>query len=75
MSIFETLEKLQPSEIRRMFNLAAGRKDAISLGIGEPDFTTPENIREGAKRALDKGFTHYTPNEGILELREEISKK
>ena len=75
MSIFETLEKLQPSEIRRMFNLAAGRKDVISFGIGEPDFNTPANIREGAKRALDKGFTHYTPNEGILELREEISKK
>ena len=49
--------------------------DVISFGMGEPDFTTPENIIEAAKIALDKGYTHYTPSDGIPELRATIAEK
>lgn len=61
------------SGIRKMFELV--RKDSINLGLGEPDFDTPLHIREAAKNALDDGFTHYTVNKGIIELREAISTK
>jgi len=61
--------------IRRLFDLASGVKDIISLGIGEPDFDTPENIKEYAKEALDKGYTHYGPNIGLPILREAIAEK
>lgn len=61
------------SEIRKMFDLVA--EDAINLSLGEPDFDTPQNIREAVKRALDESFTHYTTSKGILELREAISCK
>ncbi len=64
---------IQLSEIRKMFELVA--EDAINLSLGEPDFDTPLNIREAVKVALDSGFTHYTPNKGIIELREAISCK
>jgi aspartate/methionine/tyrosine aminotransferase len=47
----------------------------IHFELGEPDFETPQHIREAAKRALDQGFTHYTPNAGLLELREAIAEK
>jgi len=49
--------------------------NVISFGMGEPDFTTPKNIIEAAERAMEKGFTHYTPAEGIPELREAIAEK
>ena len=61
------------SGIRKMFELVG--EDSINLGLGEPDFDTPVHIREAAKKALDEGFTHYTVNKGILELREAISNK
>ncbi|HIP34708.1 MAG TPA: pyridoxal phosphate-dependent aminotransferase [Methanothermococcus okinawensis] len=61
------------SDIRKIFDTSSN--DTINLGIGEPDFTTPKHIIEAAKRALDEGKTHYTPNNGIYELREEISNK
>jgi len=61
------------SDIRRMFNTSS--RDTVNLAIGEPDFNTPEHIVEAAKRALEEGKTHYTPNQGIYELREEISNK
>lgn len=64
---------IQLSEIRKMFELTP--ENAINLSLGEPDFDTPEHIREAVKRALDEGFTHYTSNNGILELREAISCK
>ncbi|BDH61928.1 aminotransferase [Lysinibacillus sp. PLM2] len=64
---------LKPSGIRRFFDLAAGMEGVISLGVGEPDFVTPWNIREAAINSLERGFTAYTPNAGLLELREEIS--
>jgi len=50
-------------------------KDVLNFGAGEPDFNTPENIKEAAKRAIDKNITRYTPVGGILELREAIAKK
>ncbi|MEM3754678.1 MAG: pyridoxal phosphate-dependent aminotransferase [Candidatus Bathyarchaeia archaeon] len=64
------------SAIRKfLFEISSKMPDVINLGIGEPDFDTPKNIKEAAKKALDEGFTHYTPNAGILELREAIAKK
>lgn len=62
-----------PSGIRRFFDLAASRKDAISLGVGEPDFKTPYPIRDAAINSLIDGETQYTANRGLPELRNEIS--
>lgn len=62
-----------PSGIRRFFDLAASRKDAISLGVGEPDFKTPYQIRDAAINSLVDGETQYTANRGLLELRQEIA--
>ncbi len=64
---------LKPSGIRKFFDIAATMKDVISLGIGEPDFTTPEPILEAGIRSLQRGETHYTSNFGILPLREALS--
>ncbi|RLE51824.1 MAG: pyridoxal phosphate-dependent aminotransferase [Candidatus Methanomethylicota archaeon] len=68
---------LQVSEsgIRKLFDLARKVSDVISFGIGEPDYDTPAHIKEAAKKALDEGYTHYTPNAGFPELREEIANK
>jgi aminotransferase len=65
---------LKPSGIRKFFDIAATMKDVISLGVGEPDFTTPKPILEAGVNALHEGETHYTSNSGILELRQAISK-
>ncbi|KUH32403.1 aromatic amino acid aminotransferase [Thermococcus celericrescens] len=75
MALSDRLELVNPSEIRKLFDLAQGVEGLISLGIGEPDFDTPEHIKEYAKEALDKGMTHYSPNAGIMMLREAISEK
>ncbi|MEB2333250.1 MAG: pyridoxal phosphate-dependent aminotransferase [Anaerolineaceae bacterium] len=64
---------LKPSGIRKFFDIAATMKDVISLGIGEPDFTTPKPILEAGIRSLQEGNTHYTSNWGTLELRQAIS--
>ena len=64
---------LKPSGIRKFFDIAATMKDVISLGIGEPDFTTPESILEAGVRSLQSGETHYTSNAGKLELRQAIT--
>lgn len=69
----EILEKVPPSGIRRFFDLIIDNKDIISLGVGEPDFTTPWNIREFAFYNMEKGRTSYTSNKGLKELRQEIS--
>jgi aminotransferase len=61
-----------PSGIRRFFDIAASMDDVISLGVGEPDFVTPWRIREAGIFALENGFTTYTSNAGLLELREAI---
>ncbi|MBO5136890.1 MAG: aminotransferase class I/II-fold pyridoxal phosphate-dependent enzyme [Spirochaetaceae bacterium] len=63
-----------PSGIRKFFELIQGRDDIISLGVGEPDFSTPWLMREEAYYHLEQGHTSYTSNWGLLELREEISK-
>jgi aminotransferase len=64
---------LKPSGIRKFFDIVATMKDVISLGIGEPDFTTPEPIIQAGIRALHNGETHYTSNAGLLELRQAIA--
>ena len=64
---------LKPSGIRKFFDIAATMKDVISLGIGEPDFTTPEPILEAGVRSLRAGETHYTSNSGKLDLRQAVA--
>ncbi|MBP9041169.1 MAG: aminotransferase class I/II-fold pyridoxal phosphate-dependent enzyme [Anaerolineaceae bacterium] len=64
---------LKPSGIRKFFDIAATMKDVISLGIGEPDFTTPEPILQAGIRSLQRGETHYTSNFGIIELRRALA--
>lgn len=67
------IASVPPSGIRRFFDLASSRKDAISLGVGEPDFRTPYPIRDAAINSLIDGETQYTANRGIIELRQEIA--
>ncbi len=67
------IASVPPSGIRRFFDLAASRKDAISLGVGEPDFKTPYLIRDAAINSLIDGETQYTGNRGLIELRQEIA--
>jgi len=74
MQISKLVEKMKPSGIREFFDLVIGMKDVISLGVGEPDFVTPWNICESAIFALEKGYTSYTSNKGLYELRSAISK-
>ena len=62
------------SGIRVFFDLVLGMKDVISLGVGEPDFVTPWNVREKAIYVIEEGFTSYTSNKGMVELRREIAK-
>ena len=64
---------LKPSGIRKFFDIVNEMKDAISLGVGEPDFDTPWHIRDEGIYALERGKTFYTSNSGLKELREEIS--
>ena len=67
-----TVDALPPSGIRKFFDVVSTMKDAISLGVGEPDFVTPWSIREAGIYSLEKGQTYYTANSGLIELREEI---
>ncbi len=69
----KTLEQLKPSGIRRFFDIANEMEDVISLSIGEPDFSTPWHIREEGIRSLEGGKTWYTPNAGLMKLRESIA--
>ncbi|TWH45446.1 aminotransferase class I/II-fold pyridoxal phosphate-dependent enzyme [Sporomusa sp. KB1] len=69
-----TVKAVPPSGIRRFFDIAAEMKGVISLGVGEPDFITPWHIRESCVHGLHKGYTSYTSNYGLLELREEIAR-
>ncbi len=70
--ISPVIAAMPPSGIRKFFDIVAEMKDAISLGVGEPDFTTPWAIREAGIYSLEKGQTHYTANAGLMELREAI---
>ena len=67
------LDKVPPSGIRKFFDLIAGMEGVISMGVGEPDFSTPWNITEAAIRSLEQGFTMYTSNAGMPELRQELA--
>jgi len=74
IKISKTAERIPPSGIRVFFDLVIGMKDVISLGVGEPDFVTPWNIREAGIYAIEEGYTSYTSNKGMFELRQEIAK-
>lgn len=67
------VEQVKPSGIRRFFDLAAGMEGVISLGVGEPDFVTPWSIREASILSLQRGYTSYTANAGLIELRRQIA--
>jgi len=68
----ERAKGIKPSGIRKFFDIVSEMKDAISLGVGEPDFVTPWHIRSEGVYSLEKGRTYYTSNAGLLELRKEI---
>lgn len=68
------IQAIPPSGIRRFFDLASTMEDVISLGVGEPDFVTAWNVREASIYSMERGFTTYTSNSGLPELRKEISK-
>jgi aminotransferase len=70
----EAVLSVPPSGIRRFFDIVAEMDDVISLGVGEPDYVTPWRVREAAIYSLEKGFTNYTSNYGLLELRREIAR-
>ena len=72
--IAEKVSSMPPSGIRAFFELVIGMKDVISLGVGEPDFVTPWHIREKAIYCLEQGYTTYTSNKGLFELRQQICK-
>jgi len=72
--ISNRIATLKPSGIRKFFDIAATMKEVISLGIGEPDFTTPEPILQAGVRSLQRGETHYTSNSGVTEVRLALSK-
>jgi aminotransferase len=69
----KTVPGIKPSGIRKFFDLVSEMKDAISLGVGEPDFDTPWHVRDEAIYSLEKGRTFYTSNSGLMELRDEIA--
>ncbi len=70
----DTIMQIEPSGIRKFFDIVSEMKDAISLGVGEPDFDTPWHIREEGIYSLERGRTFYTSNAGLKELKQEISK-
>lgn len=74
MKISTLVRNIKPSGIRRFFDLAEKDPDVISLGVGEPDFTTPPAILEAAKKSLAEGSTHYTSNDGMFLLRQKLSE-
>jgi len=69
------LKKIKPSGIRKLFDLAQSKEGLVSFGIGEPDFITPNHIREAAKQALDEGYTRYAPNLGFPEFKKALAVK
>lgn len=71
--VSDIVQSLKPSGIRKFFDLVSQTEGVISLGVGEPDFVTPWHIREACLYSLERGYTMYTSNLGLLELRAEIS--
>ncbi len=74
MIISKKVQEVQPSGIRAFFDLVLGMEDVISLGVGEPDFATPWQIREAGIYSLEEGFTSYTSNKGLYKLRLSIAR-
>ncbi|MDD2688585.1 MAG: aminotransferase class I/II-fold pyridoxal phosphate-dependent enzyme [Candidatus Omnitrophica bacterium] len=72
--ISKKVQNMQPSGIRAFFDLVLGMKEVISLGVGEPDFVTPWQIREAGIYSLEQGFTSYTSNKGLYKLRLALSR-
>jgi aminotransferase len=72
--IAQRIERVPPSGIRKFFDISATMNDVISLGIGEPDFVSPKAVIEAGIEALQRGETHYTSNNGLIELREAIAR-
>jgi aminotransferase len=72
--VSKKVQDMQPSGIRAFFDLVLGMKEVISLGVGEPDFVTPWQIREAGIYSLEKGFTSYTSNKGLYKLRLSLSR-
>lgn len=70
----KTIVNIQPSGIRKFFDIVSEMEDALSLGVGEPDFDTPWHIRDEGIYSLEKGKTHYTSNSGLKELKVEIDR-
>ncbi|MFQ5999525.1 MAG: pyridoxal phosphate-dependent aminotransferase [Candidatus Bathyarchaeia archaeon] len=71
----ERVQKLPPSKFAEIRRLVMGCTDVIRLELGEPDFATPKHVKEAAIQAINEDFTHYTPTEGLLELREAVARK
>ena len=69
----KVITEIQPSGIRKFFDIVTEMKDAISLGVGEPDFDTPWHVRDEGNYSMEKGRTFYTSNAGLKELKVEIS--
>lgn len=69
----DAVNRIAPSGIRRFFDLATSMDNVISLGVGEPDYTTPWNVREASIHSLERGLTAYTANAGLIELRKAIA--
>ena len=72
--IRKEVREMPPSGIRKYFDIVNEMEGVISLGVGEPDFVTPWNVREAGIYSLEQGDTHYSSNAGFIELREEIAK-
>ena len=72
-NISTKIQSVPPSGIRKFFDIVLTMEDVISLGVGEPDFVTPWRIREACIYSLEKGYTTYTSNYGLIELREAVS--
>ncbi len=70
----KTIVEIEPSGIRKFFDIVNEMQEAISLGVGEPDFDTPWHIRDEGIYSLEKGRTFYTSNAGLKELKTEIAK-
>ena len=68
----DSIVQIKPSGIRKFFDIVTEMKDAISLGVGEPDFDTPWHIRDEGIYSLEKGRTFYTSNSGLKDLKQEI---
>ena len=68
------VKEVKPSGIRKFFDIAEQMEDVISLGVGEPDFQTPWQIRQAGIRSLENGRTKYTSNWGLIQLRNEIAR-